>query len=79
MTCSGGQNYHYSGMRNLTNREFVAIQGFPMEHLFASKHVKKQIGNAVPPMIAKLLFEACRKALEETDGVEKEVICLDDD
>lgn len=63
----------------LTNREFAAIQGFPMEHVFGSRHVKKQIGNAVPPVVAKVLLEACRKALEEADGVEKEVISLDDD
>lgn len=79
MTCAGGQNYHYDGRRMLTNREFAAIQGFPMEHVFGNRNVKRQIGNAVPPCIAKILFDQCRKALEEADGVPKEVVVLDDD
>lgn len=77
ITTHGGQNYHPSGTRNLTNREFAALQGFPMEHTFSDKNVKKQIGNAVPPSIAKVLFEAVRRALEEADGVEKEVLVID--
>lgn len=63
----------------LTNREFATIQGFPMEHKFGSRNVKRQIGNAVPPVIAKLLFETCRRSLEEADGMEKEVISLVDE
>jgi DNA (cytosine-5)-methyltransferase 1 len=77
ITTHGGQNYHPSGKRGLTNREFAALQGFPMEHTFSDKNVKKQIGNAVPPSVAKILFEAVRKALEEADGVEKEVLVID--
>jgi DNA (cytosine-5)-methyltransferase 1 len=77
ITTHGGQNYHPSGKRGLTNREFAALQGFPIEHTFSEKNVKKQIGNAVPPSIAKILFEAVRKALEEADGVEKEVLVID--
>lgn len=78
MTTAGGQNFHFDGVRGFTNREFAAIQGFPLEHVFAMKGVKKQIGNAVPPTIAKILFQAVVKSLEESDGVDKEVITLDD-
>jgi site-specific DNA-cytosine methylase len=32
--------------------------------------VKKQIGNAVPPVVAKTMFEAVRKALEKADEID---------
>ncbi len=32
-------------------------------------NTKKQIGNAVPPSIAKVLFGHIRRALEKADGV----------
>jgi DNA (cytosine-5)-methyltransferase 1 len=81
ITTSGGQNYHPSGRRDLTNREFAALQGFPNSHVFSGIEVRKQIGNAVPPPIAMLLFSHIKKHLEKTDGVEPEVeepILVDD-
>ncbi|OBT79943.1 hypothetical protein VF21_01623 [Pseudogymnoascus sp. 05NY08] len=74
ITTHGGQNYHPSGTRGFTNRELAALQGFPGGHRFGEKNVKKQIGNAVPPSVAGVLFGAVRKALEAADGVEMEVI-----
>ncbi len=59
-------------------REFACIQGFPVEHRFANVHVMRLIGNAVPPLVAKVLFEQCRRSLEGSDGVEKEVVEIDD-
>jgi DNA (cytosine-5)-methyltransferase 1 len=82
ITTHGGQNYHPSGKRHLTNREFACLQGFPLEHRFSTTHVKKQIGNAVPPFVAKILFKAVVKALREADGLEPEepdIIDLDGD
>lgn len=77
ITTHGGQNYHPSGKRPFTDREFAALQGFPHCHMFSSVNVKKQIGNAVPPTVAKVLFEAIKKALEKADGVEPEHITID--
>lgn len=81
MTTSGGGNCHPSGLRNLTLREFAVLQGFPVDHRFAGTAIKKQIGNAVPPSMARILFTTARKALEKADGVvaaAPEVIELDD-
>lgn len=69
MTTSGGDNWHPSGKRGFTDREFACLQGFPLEHKFGQNAIKKQIGNAVPPVVAKVLFEEIRKFMERTDGV----------
>ncbi|KAH6710800.1 S-adenosyl-L-methionine-dependent methyltransferase [Leptodontidium sp. MPI-SDFR-AT-0119] len=70
MTTFGGQNYHPSGMRDLTLREYACLQGFPTGHVFRGNYVKKQIGNAVPPVVAKVLFGSIKADLEKVDGVE---------
>jgi DNA (cytosine-5)-methyltransferase 1 len=72
ITTHGGQNYHPSGKRGFTNREYACLQGFPMNHRFGDVNVKKQIGNAVPPCVAKVLFSWIKKALEKADGFEPE-------
>ena len=73
MTCSGGvNNYHPSGKRDYTIREYASLQTFPLEHRFAqlTKTIqKKQIGNAVPPVFAKSLFEHLIRSLKKTDGI----------
>jgi DNA (cytosine-5)-methyltransferase 1 len=79
MTTSGGQNYHPSGKRDFTLREYAALQGFPPNHVFAGSYIKKQIGNAVPPVVAKVLFESIKRQLDEVDGVVqgKETMVID--
>jgi DNA (cytosine-5)-methyltransferase 1 len=79
MTTSGGQNYHPSGKRDFTLREYAVLQGFPPNHIFAAPSIKKQIGNAVPPCAAKVLFESIKKQLDEFDGVvqERETMVID--
>lgn len=77
ITTHGGNNYHPSGARGLTNREFAALQGFPGSHRFGERNVKKQVGNAVPPSVAAVLFGQVRRWLEEKDGVEKVVVVVD--
>jgi DNA (cytosine-5)-methyltransferase 1 len=77
MTCSGGQNYHPSGKRDLTLREYATLQGFPDCHVFKGSYVKKQIGNAVPPCVAKVLFESIKKDLDAVDGVKEAAFLIE--
>jgi DNA (cytosine-5)-methyltransferase 1 len=82
ITTSGGQNYHPSGLRDLTNREYAALQGFPHDHVFGptcQTSVRRQIGNGVPPCVGRILFEWIRKHLERIDGVDHqaEAIVID--
>lgn len=77
ITTSGGGLVHPSGARSFTDREFAALQGFPLQHTFPGKNVKKLIGNAVPPSIARVLFDSVRRALGKADGVEEETHFVD--
>ena len=69
ITCTGGLNYHPSGTRNFTTCELALLQGFPIYHKFGSVGTKKQIGNAFPPIVAKVFFDWIRRWLEKVDGV----------
>lgn len=73
ITTSGDQKHpgHPSGTRGWTHRELAALQGFPHNHVFVARAIRKQIGNAVPPIIAKILFEKIRKHLERVDAAEE--------
>ena len=55
----------------MTDREWAALQTFPMDHVFVGNQteVRKMIGNAVPPGMMSLIFDAIRKHLENVDGV----------
>lgn len=48
----GTWGYHYEEPRSLTNRERARLQTFPDDYLFFGNisQVRKQIGNAVPPI-----------------------------
>lgn len=72
ITCSGGHSYHWSGKRDFTTREYARIQGFPDDHYFFGSHsdCKKQIGNAVPPTMAKKLYRHLINWLKTMDGVQ---------
>ncbi|KAL8993057.1 MAG: hypothetical protein Q9188_007429, partial [Gyalolechia gomerana] len=69
ITCNGGGQVHPSGKRDFTIREFAALQGFPVEHVFAGVGAKKQVGNAVPPVVGRMVLESVVRALEREDGV----------
>ncbi|KAK2018302.1 C-5 cytosine-specific DNA methylase [Colletotrichum eremochloae] len=72
VTCSGGQNMHWSNTRAYTVREFASLQGFPVWHQFANapkSALKKQIGNAFPACVVRLLCEHLKNWLLVEDGL----------
>lgn len=73
LTCNGGEaNYYPSGRRLFTCREIACLQTFPMDFQFAHKGVRKQVGNAVPPALAKAIYQEIIASLRETDSREQE-------
>jgi len=77
VTAAGGGGtfmYHWSKeQRELTNRERARIQTFPDDFVFSGKYssVRKQIGMAVPPKGAEIIFNAI---LNSFAGIEYEWI-----
>jgi DNA (cytosine-5)-methyltransferase 1 len=76
VTGSGGGGthvYHWSEPRALTNRERARLQTFPDDYVFEGKKeaVRRQIGMAVPPRGAQVVFEALLKTLQ---GIEYEFV-----
>ena len=68
VTGSGGGGthiYHWDEPRALTNRERARLQTFPDDYLFLGNNnsVRKQIGMAVPPKGASIIFQAILKTL----------------
>lgn len=66
VTGSGGGGthmYHWEELRALTNRERARLQTFPDDFEFkgSKEAVRKQIGMAVPPEGAQIVFEAILK------------------
>jgi len=62
----GGVNLHPRLPRALTPRELARLQTFPDDFIFAGKKSKQliQIGNAVPPILAKAIGLAIQKSYE---------------
>ena len=68
ITGSGGGGthvYHWSENRALTNRERARLQTFPDDFSFLGSKVEvaRQIGNAVPPMLAEVIAKKVRECL----------------
>ena len=68
VTGSGGGGthlYHWSEHRALTNRERARLQSFPDDYVFSGgkESVRRQIGMAVPPKGARIVFEAVLSAI----------------
>jgi DNA (cytosine-5)-methyltransferase 1 len=63
----GGVNIHPKLPRVLTAREMARIQSFPDDFIFEGPKSKQlvQLGNAVPPLLAKAIGLAIRKAYGE--------------
>lgn len=70
ITGSGGggtHGYHFAENRPLTNRERARIQSFPdnFEFVGTKESVRKQIGMAVPPKLAQVIFTAILNTLNK--------------
>lgn len=71
ITGSGGGGthvYHWEENRALTNRERARLQSFPDDFVFvgSKESVRKQIGMAVPPDLARAVAKALLDTLEGT-------------
>ena len=63
---SNGTNNHPFLHRAITPREAARIQSFDDKFIFygSKVHVRKQIGNAVPPLLAKAIADKIAKTFE---------------
>ncbi|MBF0299867.1 MAG: DNA cytosine methyltransferase [Oligoflexia bacterium] len=62
------QNYHYyhpTENRQFTHRELSVLQSFPPNYIFKGREraIVRQIGNAVPPLMAKAIGQEIYRAL----------------
>ncbi|MEL7034395.1 MAG: DNA cytosine methyltransferase [Cyanobacteria bacterium J06592_8] len=65
--------YHPTEARYLTVREAAAIQSFPSNFIFKGSLTQqwRQIGNAVPPLLAKAIADAILQLDRQKDRLEK--------
>lgn len=65
-----GRFGHPRDIRVITIREAARLQGFPDSFVFEGSYTQKshQVGNAVPPLLAKKLGRALLPVLKEGDG-----------
>src|SRR5258708_23720074 len=63
--CHGNIQYHYSLPRRITMREAARVQSFPDTFIFDAKlrETERQVGNAVPPVLAWHIAKAVRDCL----------------
>ena len=63
----GNIEYHYNGKRRLSAREAARIQSFPDDFIFfpSTSSAYKQVGNAVPPVMAWHIATAIQKFLDK--------------
>ncbi|KAK1913467.1 hypothetical protein P3342_005403 [Pyrenophora teres f. teres] len=69
ITTGGTRSYHPSGLRNFTVRELALLQSFPVGYQFAGStgEVKKQAGNAYPPVTGAAVYREIAKTLDAFD------------
>ncbi len=59
--------FHYSQNRALTVRELARLQTYPDSFVFYGSKIsqQQQVGNSVPPLLAKLIAQSIKKMLHE--------------
>lgn len=64
--CHGNIQWHYENHRRISMREAARIQSFPDEFIFDAKlrETERQIGNAVPPVLAWHIAKAVAESLK---------------
>ena len=65
--CHGNIQYHYKLERRISMREAARFQSFPDTFIFEAKlrETERQVGNAVPPVLAWHVASALKKWLQE--------------
>lgn len=63
--------FHYNQNRALTIRELARLQSFPDDFIFKGTSIsaQQQIGNAVPPLMAKVIAENIKDMLKEDENI----------
>ena len=58
--------FHYEELRIPSTREVARLQSFPDSYIFVGPRndQQKQVGNAVPPIIAEILAEAIKRYID---------------
>ncbi len=64
--CHGNSQWHYKASRRISLREAARIQSFPDQFTFCGgmRETERQIGNAVPPVLAWHIGKAVKTRLE---------------
>ena len=65
--CHGNIQFHYCLPRRISMREAARIQSFPDSFVFSCglRETERQIGNAVPPVLAWHIANAVKDVLEQ--------------
>lgn len=74
--CHGNIQYHYELERRISMREAARFQSFPDDFIFDSKlrETERQIGNAVPPVLAWHIASSVLKLLEQAPAKQPSLV-----